>query len=485
MNQFKEESEAQKDFRRFVLHTARFRRIPMRIKHLVAVFALFALSFGLTAKTLAATQPEALARSAVSVNPEESGRAIAALRAMGPGGLQTLLTIYAAEIKQHLTATAAPASPKDQEAWQRLSTALDSVAQQYDSAASGLYWYTDLDQAQEAARKSGKPILSLRLLGNLNEEFSCANSRFFRTALYANASVSNWLRENFILHWKSVRPVPRVTVDYGDGRKLERTLTGNSIHYILDPQGRIIDALPGLYGPQAFLRQLQQAATVIRQTAKQTDDERAESLRRYHQSRITAITQAWKSDVQSVGAKLPDELTNDGQTDGQTPSARRAARLAMSKAVTETSIINSITYESQLLAEATDNETWNKLAALHSADAKLDAGSLALMRRQSSSTNDAHESAKAPAVKAPGIDAFAQLVHNFERYIALDTVRNEYLMHTKLHAWLSLGFYSDNLDDLNQKVYSELFLTPGSDPWLGLYSPDTYTALEGGGVKSN
>src|SRR5207302_894835 len=113
---------------------------------------------------------------------------------------------------------------------------------------SRLYWYTDLDQAQAAAKASGKPILTLRLLGRLNEEFSCANSRFFRTVLYANAEVSQRLREHFILHWESVRPVPKVSIDFGDGRKLERTITGNSIHYILDCDGHIIDALPGLYG---------------------------------------------------------------------------------------------------------------------------------------------------------------------------------------------------------------------------------------------
>jgi hypothetical protein len=36
---------------------------------------------------------------------------------------------------------------------------------------------------------------------------------------------------------------------------------------------------------------------------------------------------------------------------------------------------------------------------------------------------------------------------------------------------------------LNERVYAQLFLTPGSDPWLGLLSPDVYTALEGGGIS--
>jgi hypothetical protein len=35
---------------------------------------------------------------------------------------------------------------------------------------------------------------------------------------------------------------------------------------------------------------------------------------------------------------------------------------------------------------------------------------------------------------------------------------------------------------LNKRVYAELFLTPGTDPWLGLVPADTYTALDGGGI---
>jgi hypothetical protein len=35
---------------------------------------------------------------------------------------------------------------------------------------------------------------------------------------------------------------------------------------------------------------------------------------------------------------------------------------------------------------------------------------------------------------------------------------------------------------LNEKVYETLFLTPGSDPWLGLFSPEVYTALDNGGL---
>ena len=102
------------------------------------------------------------------------------------------------------------------------SRALDGIAGQRDCYASQLFWYTDLEKAKAESKATGKPILSLRLMGNLTDEFSCANSRFFRTTLYANKEVSAALRDRFILHWQSVRPVPKVTIDFGDGRKLER-----------------------------------------------------------------------------------------------------------------------------------------------------------------------------------------------------------------------------------------------------------------------
>jgi len=41
--------------------------------------------------------------------------------------------------------------------------------------------------------------------------------------------------------------------------------------------------------------------------------------------------------------------------------------------------------------------------------------------------------------------------------------------------------YGD-VNKLNTKVYAELFLTPATDPWLGLYSAEVYTALDGGGI---
>jgi hypothetical protein len=94
---------------------------------------------------------------------------------------------------------------------------------------------------------------------------SCANSRFFRTTLYPSAEINRLLKDRYILHWESVRPAARGTVDCGDGHKLERTITGNSIHYVLNPDGQVIDALPGLYSASTFAAELRADADAMQE----------------------------------------------------------------------------------------------------------------------------------------------------------------------------------------------------------------------------
>src|SRR6266850_794988 len=58
-----------------------------------------------------------------------------------------------------------------------LAAQIDAVAHQKYATVSRLYWHTDLASARTAAREQGRPILHLRMLGNLDEDLSCANSR--------------------------------------------------------------------------------------------------------------------------------------------------------------------------------------------------------------------------------------------------------------------------------------------------------------------
>ena len=126
-----------------------------------------------------------------------------------------------------------------------------------------LDWHTDLESAKREARKTSRPILSLRLLGRLDEEYSCANSRYFRTLLYPNPRVREAM-SRYVLHWQSLRPVPKVTIDFGDGRTLVRTITGNSLHAVLRSDGTPVDAILGLLSADAFVNALERALPMTR-----------------------------------------------------------------------------------------------------------------------------------------------------------------------------------------------------------------------------
>ena len=404
----------------------------------LTIVGLFLFTAGASANSQSLSTTDAalrdLARQAIESEGAEADLAIHTLRDAGPHGLEVLVETHADFIRQVRESGGVPSKERS-EAWKRLVSALDAVGQQRDCYASRLYWYTDFEKAKAAAKAQGKPILSLRLLGKLDEEFSCANSRFFRTVLYANEEVSKTLRDRFILHWKSVRPVPKVTIDFGDGRKLERTITGNSIHYILDSDGQPVDALPGLYGPKAFLKGLSQAEQPAKESMMLAGKQRGESLRRYHLERLQSLKSAYAADLEKIGA---------GQALGE-------------------------------------DAIWKKIAELRPQDSQLDAGSRSLMRAKSSTARDASRLSLSKAVVE---DPLLRQIAVFQRTIGEDTVRNEYQLHRKLHEWfLDRAWWDDNLQNLNEKVYAELFLTPASDPWLGLKPQNIYPALTDEGIK--
>lgn len=393
--------------------------------------------------------------------PSVSSAKIEEYRAQGQAGLDTFLATYTPNPQ---------ALPKPE-----LRAALDTLCQQRDCHASRLFWYTDLAAAKAKAAATGKPILSLRLLGNLDQELSCANSRFFRVALYPNAKISQYLRDRYVLHWESVRPVPKVTIDYGDGRKLQRTLTGNSIHYILNAQGQPLDALPGLYGPQAFLRHLKQTEDLNQRMAQGRPQDRQALLQNYHQDRRTALQNQWRSDLVTVGI---ENLPALAPVPPSTPSAIDAGRLAMTKAMVETPLLSSAIglaatadRNHTQLEEATNTATWRKIANLYLDQAQLDQNSRALMLNKNLA-QWSHAEAQ-----------FEATVKNFEAAMSLDAVRNEYLLHSRLHQWFMNGAETQTVAALNTKVYADLFFTPDSDPWLGLRTDNAYSAIEADGLQ--
>ncbi|MEQ8787768.1 MAG: hypothetical protein RIC55_15800 [Pirellulaceae bacterium] len=369
-----------------------------------------------------------------------------------------------------------------------LDARIDAVGGARYCSASRFYWYTDLGEAQQAAQASGKPILSLRMMGRLTDEYSCANSRFFRTTLYANEEISQYLRDHFVMHWKSVRPVPKVTIDFGDGRKLERTLTGNSIHYVLDVDGQPLDALPGVYAPQKFLEEVKRSHDLYQQVKAAREGQRAQTSREqllflYHLSRGQDTLRQWQKDLQQI--EVSEKLALDAPNGAPNvrvelrPAAEKATLLAAPKGRVEMPLVREVTMRNPgQLEEQTDEEMWRKIAALHAGEWKLDDASVRLIRSENPT---AAEAAKLTVTKFLVEDPIVKMIRNLESSIALDTVRNEYQLRRQIHEWFTEQLPTD-VEKLNDRVYAQLFLTPSSDPWIGLVPDATYTGLDNAGV---
>jgi len=443
---------------------------------------------------------------------------IAALRERGQAGLNEALAAYdqletrIAVAESNLTAAMGLLNDVDSTAERRaiaaerrleldrllaqktqLRSAIDQVGGQRSCTVSRLFWHTDLAKAEAEAKRTGRPILSLRMLGKLTDEYSCANSRFFRTSLYSNQEISQFLRDNFVLHWQSVRPVPRVTIDFGDGRKLERTLTGNSAHYVLTSDGTPLGALPGLYSPQAFRQWSWKLASFYSKYKRAPAAERTAMLQAFHQSEEAGSLRSWDFDIQRLGTQQADLVATRitgaiysarlaGQpapAAGPAPKAVAAAQRAVGKTAVEAPLLRFANLGGQWMEAGMDDDLWQAIANLHREEATLDQASVALMRAEF--PNAAQAGALAMS-KRRAEDPILRVVRQFENSIALDTVRNEYLLHRRIHEQFAAGdAVTADVDTLNEWVYAELFLTPSSDPWLGLAPPDVYTALDGGG----
>ncbi len=417
----------------------------------------------------------------MSPDAKAATEATAGLRRRGVAGLDALLAL--ADRRGALAVLRGgrrPASLSEAEL-ERFRTSIDRTAGQRDAYSSRLFWHTNLDAALAEAKELGRPVLTLRLLGKLDEELSCANSRFFRTALYANTELSRYLREHYVLHWQSVRPAPKLTIDFGDGRKLERTITGNSIHYVLGPDGRVIDALPGLYGPAAFRRVLGRAEAAVHQALKLPEEQQPAFVASYQRAEASALLTSWRAGLARLGIVAPLPMRRAGPR--ELPSAALAMPVAPTKALVEAPSVIQIVPGSQGLLRQTSETTWQKLAELQPERARLDEASRALILRKTAIELDAQSSSPQPLEP----EAFERMIVRFEASVTEDTVRNELEHRSTILGWLTeapVPTERGGLDALNRRVYAELFLTPDRDRWLGLAPPDVFTGIANQGLTS-
>jgi hypothetical protein len=391
---------------------------------------------------------------------------IAALNTSAPAGSaldrESLDTLFARYDRE-------PDGPaKDQ-----LAARIDALSHQKYATVSRLYWHVDLASAKAAAREQGRPILHLRMLGRLDEDLSCANSRLFRATLYANQDVSQFLREQFVLYWSSERPVPRVTIDYGDGRRLERTITGNSAHYVLDEDGEVLDVLPGLYAPAQFRHELERIVALAAQVRHLSSDARASLLANHHQQRMAAAERDWTRLAGVAGSRdLRERLTPQIET-----TEFVAAQLTtVSKSGIELRKIRSTARE--LAPEApVDNQMrlWSLAGErlYRTAAPVLDDQSRALVARLHNA---------GPRELGSTNEELNAMIARLERTIVADTALNQLQLRPQIAREIVRRGGRVEVAALNAWIYDQVFRTPRQDAWLGLLQRDVFTGVPGDGV---
>jgi len=80
--------------------------------------------------------------------------------------------------------------------------------------------------------------------------------------LFSDEATARIMGELYECAWECVRPVPRVEIDFGDGRKLMRTLQGNVATHLCTADGRVFDIIPGLATPEGYRKRLHDGAAL-------------------------------------------------------------------------------------------------------------------------------------------------------------------------------------------------------------------------------
>ena len=351
----------------------------------------------------------------------------------------------------------------------KLAARIDAMAHQKYATVSRLFWHIDLASAKAAARGQGRPILHLRMLGSLEQDLSCTNSRLFRATLYANQDLSAFLRERFVLYWSSERPAPRVTIDYGDGRTLERTTAGNSAHYVLDEEGNVLDALPGLYAPATFRHELEGSLALFARVRDKSGSERARLVADHHQQQLSAAERNWEELAVIPGMQQLLTRTRSAS------SVAAAQRATFAKARVEVRDLRVFAKELALEAPPEDRiELWSAAGRrLYRPVRVLDSASRALVVRLHNT---------GPSELRVTDDTLRAMIARLEQTIVADTALNQLRLRPQISREIVRRGGRIDFPALNAWIQAQVFRTPKEDAWLGLLQRDVFTGLPGDGV---
>lgn len=248
--------------------------------------------------------------------------------------------------------------------------------------------------------------------------------------LFSNDEVAKFMNDHFVCAWESVRPVPRVEIDFGDGHKMTRTLNGNVITFLCTPDGKAFDVLPGLYDPKGYVAGLKRARELYETLG--TGD------------RIAAYHTLAAAGVERIAISRRGEVTED------IGEMRYASKAAVEEPIKVLIAGKLDTAEARFAMERCGNREPEGLVAANRVDLAPDELVVA------SKTRVEH-----PIKAAIGWQPAASSL------LAMDTQINERLRAEQVHAMLATAPLPTPAD-LSTRIYKEVLHVDVADPHLGL-----------------
>ena len=173
--------------------------------------------------------------------------------------------------------------------------------------------------------------------------------------LFSREEVASFINRSFEPVWVSVRPVPLVHIDFGNGVQVTRTLHGNIATYVCTAQGHVLDILPGIYTPAAYLDCLNQFRLLADYVDQDGKDRRQGRLHEYHRGQAAALR----------SHRVPARFINQPDTSKIMIEGRIKAMLVSGQSappVPRAAVAQERRAENPELNSAEDLASWNVLA---------------------------------------------------------------------------------------------------------------------------
>lgn len=232
-----------------------------------------------------------------------------------------------------------------------------------------------------------------------------------RAVTLSNPEVIKFLTNEVVPYWESVGPVPKVTIELGDGRVIKRTLGGNIVTYLLSSSGEVYDAFPGIYTPETYLSEIRKTMGAL--------DSHSDIL-------------AWHRQELAVAAKTEE------------------TRITMSKAVVESPLLKA------LGGSEPSNQPKDTTTAFQNYTARLQD-----ISKRAASVSELRSSVLSN-VSSNDPDEIGR------EAVAIDSRNNLKLIRPVVHLLFSSYKKLPDLQQCRDQIYEDILHIPIHDPYLGL-----------------